>query len=101
MPTKRIQLGIDTPCQQRWQEMEPTEMGRFCDRCQKTVVDFSGLTDLQIANLLAQPTASTCGRFRLSQLNRPLHVSAPASHSLGRFFSFVNRRLVRLSNSPV
>ena len=89
MPTKRIQLAIDTPCQQRWQDMKSVETGRFCDRCQKTVVDFSGLTDLQIADLLAQPTASTCGRFRLSQLNRTLHVPVPASHAPGRFFSLL------------
>jgi hypothetical protein len=69
--------------------MKSVDTGRFCDRCQKTVVDFSGLTDLQVADVLAQPAGSTCGRFRLSQLNRTVHVPAPTSHVPGRFFSLL------------
>ncbi|MVM39180.1 hypothetical protein GO730_19225 [Spirosoma sp. HMF3257] len=33
MATKRIQLAVDTPCQQQWQDMKSVDTGRFCDRC--------------------------------------------------------------------
>ncbi|WP_460969099.1 carboxypeptidase-like regulatory domain-containing protein [Spirosoma migulaei] len=86
---KRIHLTIDTPCQQHWQKMKSVDTGRFCDHCQKTVVDFSGLTDQQIVEVVNQSTGSTCGRFRLSQLNRKLHVPTPASQAPVRFFSLL------------
>lgn len=61
--------------------MAPAEAGRFCAHCQKTVVDFSGLTDQQIADVLTQRTGSACGRFRQSQLNRSLYVTTPRAQS--------------------
>ncbi|MVM36168.1 carboxypeptidase-like regulatory domain-containing protein [Spirosoma sp. HMF4905] len=94
MATERIQLAVDTPCQQSWQEMTSTELGRFCAHCQKTVVDFSDLTDKQLIDLLAQSTGSTCGRFRLNQLNRAIQVPVPASPSPRRFFSLLTAGLL-------
>lgn len=51
--------------------MSPVDKGRFCQQCQKTVVDYSGMTDRQI--LAADK--NTCGRFMPSQLDRELAVS--------------------------
>ncbi|QMW02959.1 carboxypeptidase-like regulatory domain-containing protein [Spirosoma foliorum] len=91
---KRIQLTVDTPCQQRWQDMAPIETGRFCDSCQKTVVDFSGMTDQQIVSNISQSASSTCGRFRVSQLDRTLQAPTPTAHSSGRFFSLLTAGLL-------
>jgi len=52
--------------------MTPTEQGRFCASCQKTVVDYTSLTDQQLIRVLSQPLTSSCGRFRTEQLNRSL-----------------------------
>ena len=89
MPSKRIQLTITAPCQQSWQAMEADKAGRFCANCQKTVVDFTGLTDIQIASTLANRKGLTCGRFRQSQLNRPLHVAESATRPPNRLFSLL------------
>ncbi|GAB4049373.1 carboxypeptidase-like regulatory domain-containing protein [Spirosoma litoris] len=94
MATKRIQLTVDTPCQQRWQDMTPIETGRFCDSCQKTVIDFSGMTDQQIVSSISRSSSSTCGRFRVSQLDRTLQAPTPAAHSSGRFFSLLTAGLL-------
>ncbi len=74
---KFIQLHVDRPCEQAWSEMRPEGNGRFCDQCQKTVVDFQEMSDSEIARILALPNAPTCGRFRPSQLERPLPVYEP------------------------
>ena len=94
MATKTVQLTIPTPCQQRWQDMKAEEQGRFCANCQKTVVDFSTLTDQQVIKLLARKSDSTCGRFRVNQLNRELTVSAPTSQPSIRLFSLLTAGLL-------
>ena len=51
--------------------MSPTKYGRHCASCEKTVVDFSRKTDIEIAAFL-QENPSSCGRFLPHQLNRYL-----------------------------
>jgi hypothetical protein len=63
--------------------MHPTTGGRFCGNCQKTVVDFSAMTDGEISRQLQRSTGNFCGRFASHQVNRPLEM-ARASYS----FSF-------------
>ncbi|GAB3943274.1 hypothetical protein GCM10028805_09250 [Spirosoma harenae] len=70
MSKKPVQLIIPNPCQQRWQDMEAGETGRFCAHCQKTVVDFTAMSDQQLVGyFLAQPK-KVCGRFTAEQLHR-------------------------------
>lgn len=94
MAIKTIQLTIPAPCQQRWQDMEAENTGQFCASCQKTVVDFSSLTDLELIERLARKSSSTCGRFRASQLNRKLTVSAPALQPPIRLFGLLTAGLL-------
>lgn len=66
-------LHIPEPCHQNWDEMPPETKGRFCGSCQKIVVDFTQLSDEQVKNyLLDKKNTNTCGRFKASQLGRPL-----------------------------
>lgn len=66
-------LKIPEPCHQNWDEMAPEAKGRFCGSCQKIVVDFTQLSDEQVKNyLLDNKHQSTCGRFKASQIGRPL-----------------------------
>jgi len=56
--------------------MHPVEKGRFCDSCQKKVVDFSDMSDREIAAFFKKPsTGSVCGRFMTDQLDR--HIEIP------------------------
>lgn len=53
--------------------MTPAAAGRHCAACAKTVVDFTAKTDAEILIYLARAASSqACGRFRVSQLHRPL-----------------------------
>lgn len=74
---RSLTVQIPQPCHERWADMQPTERGRFCASCQKTVVDYTGLSDQELVSLLSKSLETTCGRFRNEQLNHPLMVSNP------------------------
>jgi hypothetical protein len=72
---KHIQISIDEPCHENWDEMSTTEKGRFCASCQKQVLDFSGMSDSQVAAFFKKPSnGSVCGRFHNDQLNRDIEI---------------------------
>ncbi len=52
--------------------MTPTKGGRHCERCEKTIVDFSTKTDREIAHLYKQSEGKICGRFSKEQLRRDI-----------------------------
>lgn len=70
---KKIMLSIPTPCHENWDQMSPQDKGRFCAACQKTVVDFTDMSDRQIAEFFKK-TKNVCGRFDNSQLGRELAI---------------------------
>ena len=77
---KKIQLTIDEPCHENWDCMTPVEKGKFCGACQKQVVDFSNMSDRQVAEFFKKPIQnfskgnSVCGRFMADQLDRPIEI---------------------------
>lgn len=73
MPQK-IELTIPQLCHKDWNEMTPNDQGRFCSSCKKNVIDFSAMSDRQLAAYFKQPVGSICGRFEKDQLNRQIDV---------------------------
>lgn len=69
---KKIHLSIPNPCHQDWDAMTQKEKGRFCASCQKTVIDFTNMSDRQIAEFFKKPPASVCGRIYNDQLDRDI-----------------------------
>jgi CarboxypepD_reg-like domain len=76
----KIKITIPDPCHQSWQEMTPTEKGKFCDACQKCVVDFTAMTDTQIIDHITHAKGNICGRYKPSQLGRDL-IASPVPKS--------------------
>lgn len=68
MKKTTINLQIPTPCREDWNSFSPTEKGRFCGSCQKVVIDFTQLTEVEIKNYFLNSQENTCGRFRQDQL---------------------------------
>jgi len=69
---KYLQLQIPTPCHEDWNQMAPGAQGRFCNYCQKTVTDFTQMSDAQLINFFKRPKTSVCGRFREEQLENDI-----------------------------
>jgi len=55
--------------------MTPDGCGRFCATCQKTVIDFTVMTDADILDIFRNSETIPCGRFFPEQLDRPLQAS--------------------------
>ncbi len=97
--SKKLQLSIATPCHENWDGMTPVEKacpddpfgrGKFCGSCQKQVLDFSDMSDRQIAEFFKKPsTGSVCGRFMQDQLDRDLVIPKKRIPWLKYFFQIV------------
>ena len=62
-------ITIPKPCNENWDKFTPTEKGKHCQVCAKTVIDFTNWQPTAIVNYIAtNKEEETCGRFRLEQL---------------------------------
>jgi hypothetical protein len=85
--SKKIQLSIAEPCHENWDNMSPVDKGKFCGSCQKQVVDFSNMSDRQIAEFFKKPsTGSVCGRFMTDQLEREIEIPKKRIPFVKHFF---------------
>ncbi|MES2774270.1 MAG: carboxypeptidase-like regulatory domain-containing protein [Bacteroidota bacterium] len=83
-----IKFHIASHCHQNWEAMERNETGRHCGQCQKTVVDFSQLTDTQLFGFFSQHKDTHCGRFRNTQLQRDILPLQTPSNRVSRVNAF-------------
>jgi len=79
--SRPLQLRIPTPCHENWENMHPNEKGRHCMACQKTVVDFTLMSDAEIIHYFSKASGSVCGRVGADQLNRKLVAPGPPRKS--------------------
>ncbi len=85
--SKKIQLTVPTPCHENWDKMTPVEKGKFCGSCQKQVMDFTTMSDREIAQFFKKPsTGSVCGRFMNDQLDREIEIPKKRIPWLKYFF---------------
>lgn len=70
MKNKINEVTIAEPCTQNWDEMEKSDGFRFCSACNKNVIDFSGYSNAEIINVLANACSTVCGRISQNQLNQ-------------------------------
>ena len=85
----KIQLSVKEPCHESWNQMTAAEQGRFCQSCQKTVTDFSMMSDKEILNHLSKRDTDICGRFSNDQLNRSLIEDRKNKFSLAYVWNLV------------
>ena len=67
------QLRIELPnaCHQAFDAMPRTEGGRYCALCERTIIDFTNMSDDEfIEYLTSHQFKISCGIFRHDQLNR-------------------------------
>ena len=66
-------FSIPEPCHESWQDMTPTDQGRFCNACAKEVIDFSMMTDVELLGYFSNlKNENVCGRAISSQLERTI-----------------------------
>lgn len=63
-----MKLKIEEPCTENWQKMSQNDIGRHCEKCNKSVVDFTSMSRPEIMiYLLENPNQRTCGRLKKNQ----------------------------------
>lgn len=100
---KNFRLKIDMPCTENWDNMQPNEQGRFCMSCQKTVIDFTQMSDAEIVQFFAQYKGEkVCGVFRNSQIQKtyPKVWQAPLHHRSFWRTAFAGMALLTLLAQP-
>lgn len=65
---KKHKINIPKPCHEDWNKMTQEEKGRFCGVCNKTVIDFTQMSEQEVEAFFKKPAVSLCGRFRKEQL---------------------------------
>lgn len=76
MNNNRLYVQLTKPCQENWENMLPSEQGRFCQICEKQVIDFSAMTDTEILDFWQNPKNRTfsCGQFTEKQLSEGIEM---------------------------
>lgn len=69
---KDIQLILTNPCSESWDDMKEAGAGRYCDRCEKNIVDLTRKTDSELILFFRNKNKNVCGRLLSSQLHRNL-----------------------------
>lgn len=67
-----FKVHIPEPCHEDWAQMSSEGKGRYCDSCEKVVVDFTNFSRQEIEDHLRKASSQTCGRFQKTQLSNPV-----------------------------
>ena len=67
---ENFKISIPKPCHEDWNKMTENEMGRFCNQCAKSVIDFSTMGAAEIQEYFKlHKSQKICGRFKTEQLD--------------------------------
>lgn len=67
-----MKFNIPNPCHESWQSMTPDGEGRFCQKCAKTVVDFTRHSRQEFEQYMASQKGRICGRVPAAFLYQPV-----------------------------
>ena len=77
---KKLQLILSNPCLENWNEMQADGDQRYCNSCEKHIVDLSTKSDAELIQFFKKKKGNVCGRLLSSQLNRELVVPIPKAN---------------------
>ena len=67
----KYSIQIPVSCGENWNKMTASQQGKFCQVCEKEVIDFTKITDAELLEKI-KSGQKICGRFKQSQLSRDL-----------------------------
>jgi len=81
-----MKLKIQNPCSEDWDKMNPSDIGKFCEKCEKSIYDLSSKTDKEIISFFENKEEDICGRVTKFQLNHDFYTPAQVNSSaFGRY----------------
>jgi len=70
--SKYLHLQIPQVCHENWDKMDMATQGKFCNSCQKNVIDFTLMSDNDLVNFFKKNRSNVCGRLNAEQLDKPI-----------------------------
>lgn len=64
---KNVQLRFS--CSENWDSMSASDGGKYCDKCQKKVYDFTNSKAAEFQQILAENNYKVCGKFIREQMH--------------------------------
>lgn len=65
----KLKIYIPEPCSEDWSKMKPNDIGKFCDKCSKSVYDLSYKTETEIEKLISEKqNEHICCRIKKSMV---------------------------------
>lgn len=82
-------VKMNFSCPENIGEMPSTESGHFCDSCEKDIVDFSEMSNVEIQEQLKKASGKTCGIFKNRQIINASRVELSSRFRLAFMFVFM------------
>src|SRR4051812_10475679 len=97
---QKLQISIPEPCHENWQNMTPSDQGRFCNACAKTVVDFSMMSDHEVLSYFSTVSnEKVCGRALSTQLHREIKMPREPKKKLFWYWNYIVMFFIFFSKS--
>ncbi|MFN1216606.1 hypothetical protein ACKW6Q_06415 [Chryseobacterium kwangjuense] len=62
---------INNPCSERWEDMQDSPEGKFCEKCSKCIIDFTDKTDQEFKDIFAHASGrEICGKISSSSFSK-------------------------------
>ena len=91
-----VKVSIKKPCLENFTNFSTTRNGGFCSSCQEEVIDFTSMSSAEIGNHFRNTSATTCGRFKASQLTRPTMKHSVNTNLVSRGMAIMSFSLLSL-----
>lgn len=66
-----LKISVPQPCPQKWDKMTPAQGGRFCNQCDKVIVDFTKMSDDELLHYFSKNcNTEICGLFSNTQIEQ-------------------------------
>ena len=94
----KINLSNLRHCNQVWTEMPENDLGRHCQKCSHTIIDFRTSTDSEIAEKHLFSDAKVCGLYNKEQLQEPVKTSPTSNKANFKSIYFASISLLTSSS---
>ncbi len=95
----KLYFELTNPCEQDWTAMTEADNGRFCNACEKIVLNFADMTDAEVLEFFQKPgkRINSCGRFTEKQLTEGISMPKHSQKSKTTPFKKIAATLIGLS----
>ena len=93
-------IEIINPCGQAWQSMKSIGGNKFCDKCQKEVIDLTGYNKNEIFKII-EGNGEVCGKVDPSQLENKIESKQLGNQYFSKFAFFIGLSSIIGLTEPV